>query len=395
MTSLKRQYFFSYAVIGSVMPLITVYLRDDVGFDFFQIGMANSLMSLPILFSPALITFLADRKFDTRRILALSFAISSLVLTAIYFSRSIPLTLFLYFCHGVSFVAMIPLQDGFYFSLREHRRKTGGTFSEYPHVRVWGTMGFIVPSLILYFPLSAGAAPGSILPVAVVFCLFSLANSFTLPPSPPRDSRGPESLPTRQALQQLFSPKGRWLAVGLFFALLAASVYYAFIANYMDEVVSIPRQYIGLIFNIGVLLEVGYTFLMPRLQRSIGLKAIICLGMAMMFLRMLLLALFPHPAVAMAVQVVHGLEVLALFLAPPVFLNRLAGDAFRNSMQGIYTMLVGGLSRVIGGVTAGWIVSSGSLRGGLLFGASLALVGFLIITFKFRRIPRSEEMEHH
>jgi hypothetical protein len=101
------------------------------------------------------------------------------------------------------------------------------------------------------------------------------------------------------------------------------------------------------------------------------------------------MALFPCPAVAIAVQVMHGLEVLALFVAPPVFINRLAGDEFRNSMQGVYTMSVSGLSRVIGGATAGLVIMNGELKNGLFLGAGLAFTAFLIITFCFSRIPPS------
>lgn len=376
------------------MPLMTVFLREQGGFNYLQLGIASSLMGLPMLFSPILLTLFADRNIDPRRILAIAFSLSSVVLTSIYFSDRIELILILYFFHGLSFVAMLPLQDGFYFSLTEQYRKENQPLTEYPFVRVWGTIGFILPSLLLFIPLKNGADPGSILPVAVMFCLLSLANSFTLPLLNRRiiEVTAKRQIPTRTAFARLYSPEGRWLAVGIFFGLWAASTYYVFIANYMDEVIEIPRQYIGIIFNIGVTFEIGYSLLMPWLQRKIGLKSIISLGLGLMSLRMLLLALFPNPVVAVAVQIMHGLEVLALFIAPPMFVNRLAGDEYRNSMQGVYTMSVGGCSRVIAGCTAGLAIMNGNLKNGLFMGAALAFIGFLVITILFGRIPpRSEQ----
>lgn len=376
------------------MPLMTVFLREQGGFNYLQLGIASSLMGLPMLFSPILLTLFADRNIDPRRILAIAFSLSSVVLTSIYFSDRIELILILYFFHGLSFVAMLPLQDGFYFSLIEQYRKENQPLTEYPFVRVWGTIGFILPSLLLFIPLKNGADPGSILPVAVMFCLLSLANSFTLPLLNRRiiEVTAKRQIPTRTAFARLYSPEGRWLAVGIFFGLWASSTYYVFIANYMDEVIEIPRQYIGIIFNIGVTIEIGYSLLMPWLQRKIGLKSIISLGLGLMSLRMLLLALFPNPVVAVAVQIMHGLEVLALFIAPPMFVNRLAGDEYRNSMQGVYTMSVGGCSRVIAGCTAGLAIMNGNLKNGLFMGAALAFIGFLVITILFGRIPpRSEQ----
>lgn len=391
MNALRRQFFLSFAVIGSVMPLITVYLRQEAGFDFLQIGLAMSLMNLPMLCSPAIITLLADRNVDSRRILALAYTCSAAVLALVYFSDSVVLTLILFVFHGLAFVAMLPLQDGYFFSLMQEKRAGGLPETPYPMVRVWGTVGFIVPSLVLFVPLSRGASASSILPCAVAFCLLSLANSFSLP-RVTRPVSSPGRLPTAAALRAIFSPDARWLSVGLFFGFMAAACYYAFVANYLDEVVGIPKRYIGLLVNLGVALEIGFTLAMPWLQRNIRLKGILVVGFFCMASRFLLLVFFPTPVVALIVQVGHGLEVLALYIAPVMFLDRIAGDEFRNSIQGVFTMAIGGVSRVIGGLLAGWVVMRHGLEGGFIYGACLAGTAFLIISFLFARIPPRNEI---
>lgn len=392
MNALRRQYFLSFAVIGSVMPLMTVFLKEQGGFSFLQIGLAMSLMSVPMLCSPALITLLADRNLDSRRILAVAFTCSAAVLSLMYFSTHIAWTLTLFVFHGLAFVAMLPLQDGYFFSLSENLRVQGSKGPSYPLVRVWGTVGFIVPSLILFVPLSRGAPASAILPCAVFFCLLSLANSFTLPRID-RPSTRSDRLPTREALKAIFSPEARWLSIGLFFGFLAAAAYYAFIGNYLDEVVKIPKRFIGLIINLGVALEIGFTVAMPWLQQRIRLKGVLVAGLACMAGRLILLTFFPTPAIAVAVQVFHGLEVLALYIGPVMFLDRLARDEFRNSIQGVFTMVIGGVSRVIGGLLAGAVVMNFDLKGGLIYGAAMATISFLILAFLFSRIPRRGEIE--
>ncbi|NRB75798.1 MAG: MFS transporter [Verrucomicrobiales bacterium] len=394
MTALRRQFFLSYAVIGSVMPLMTVFLREQGGFNFLQIGLAMSLMNIPMLCSPALITLLADRNLDSRRILAVAYTCSAMVLSAMYFSHDITLTLTLFVFHGLSFVAMLPLQDGYYFSLAEQKRQAGETVIGYPLVRVWGTIGFILPSLILFYPLSKGAPANAILPCAVSFCLLSLLNSFSLP-AVAKPKRTSDRLPTKEALRAIFAPNARWLSIGLFFGFMAVSAFYAFIGNFFDEEVGIPKKYIGLIINIGVLIEVGFTLLMPWMQRKIHLRGIMVLGLFCMALRMVLLAFFPTPAMAVVVQLCHGLEVLALFVGPVMFLDRLATDEFRNSIQGVFTMAIGGVARVVGGVAAGMVVMNFGLRGGLIYGAILSVCSFLIITFLFHRIPPRSEIHEN
>lgn len=392
MTAIRRQFFLSYAVIGSVMPLMTVFLKVQGGFSYLQIGLAMSLMSVPMLCSPAIITLLADRNLDARVILATAFTCSAIVLSLIFFSTSITLTLILFVFHGLAFVAMLPLQDGYFFSLAEELRKRDLPVPEYPLVRIWGAVGFILPSIILYYPLSRGAEPRMILPCAISFCLLSLANSFTLVPVPRLAPVGNSRLPSREALGAIFAPNARWLAIGLFFAFFAASTYYAFIGNYLDEVVGISRGHIGLIINLGVVLEVACTLLMPWLQRKIHLKGVMVLGLSCMVTRMLLLATFPTPFTAVIAQIGHGFEILALYIGPVMFLNRLAGDGFRNSIQGVFTMAVGGTARVLGGVSAGLTVTWFSLRGCLFLGAGMSTCALLIIAFLFSRIPPREEL---
>ncbi len=272
MTALRRQFFLSFAAIGSVMPLVTVFLREQGGFNYFQIGLAMSLMGVPTLCSPALITLLADRKLDTRRILAVAYTCSAVVLALLFFSQSIVLTLVLFFFHGLASGRDAPAAGRvLFFALRRtapHRRNG----CRVPMVRIWGTTGYIVPSLVLYYPLLHGAEVRSILPCAMVFCFLSLANSFTLQPVARRERLATAKLPSRQAFAALFAPKARWLCLGLLFAYLAAATYYAFIGNYLDEVVGIPKPYIALVIMLGVLVEVGCTLIMPWLQRHLRLK---------------------------------------------------------------------------------------------------------------------------
>lgn len=77
-----------------------------------------------------------------------------------------------------------------------------------------------------------------------------------------------------------------------------------------------------------------------------------------------------------------------------MFLNRLASDQFRNSIQGVFTMAIGGTARVIGGVAAGAVAATFGLTAVLYWGASLAGCSLLIIAFLFSRIPPKDEREN-
>lgn len=402
MGAIKAQYFFSYAIMGSLVPLLSVYLRGAKGFSAFDVGLSGALMSLAMVISPALITLLADKCVDTRRILAVAFSMTALVLVAIYFSSLVWLTLLLFLFYGMGFVAMLPLQDGFYFSYAEQCRLQARKVCAYPLVRVWGTAGFIVPSLILYALIEYLACENSVIVLcAIGFCLLSVVNSFRLPKvkvdeltSEGKDLREQNkkktTLPTVAALKVLISPEARFLSLGLVLAFAASTAYYGYISLYYSEVIGIKPSQIGLYLSIGVVLEIGFTVMMPRLQRRIRLKGILVAGLFFMSLRMLLLAFYPDIRVVLVTQLGHGIEALALYVVPVMFFNRLAGDEFRNSIQGVYTMLVGGCSRVIGGLIAG-MVAERSLTSLFYYSGSLGAAALLVIVFLFKGIKRTED----
>jgi predicted MFS family arabinose efflux permease len=80
--------------------------------------------------------------------------------------------------------------------------------------------------------------------------------------------------------------------------------------------------------------------------------------------------------------VFHGVLVLAMLVAPPQFLDRHAEDWYRNSMQGVYAMLVPGVGRIVGTLAAGPI-ARWSLQGVFAYSALLCLAATLLVAFAF------------
>jgi len=422
MGAIKTQFFLSYAILGSLMPLLGVFLKEEKGLSDQLVGVAMSLGAVAMLVTPVFITLMADRQIDSRRILAAAFTLSGTVLTAMYFSTSPLLTVLLFLFHGLAFVAMLPLMDGFFFSYAEQLIRVGQPNSSfamgvplnpppaverypYPKVRVWGTIGFILPSLLLYVAIECGANSSVIMPCAVMFCALSIVNSFRLPKieriasGDGADADGPVSigqkqrrLPTREALSVLFSKTGRRLCFGLVLAYLVTAAFYAFVAIYYREVVGIPASRIGLVMSIGVFFEIFWTLAMPWLQARIRLKGILVLGLLHMGARLLLLAFFPTLPVVILTQLGHGLEVLAIFIVPVMYLNRLAGDRFRNSIQGVFTMTISSTSRIAGALAAGWLISISSLSTMYAVAGGVGVLAALVMGLGFRNIPKNDEL---
>lgn len=382
---IKLQYFIVYAVMGSLAPFLSLFLKQEQGLQQAQVGYATGASNAAVLLMPVLVTLLADLRQDSRRLVAIIFAISSSALAGLFFVRGFWPTVVLLCLHSLAYVAMIPLQDGLNFVVQGRRAASGQSAIPFHQIRVWGTFGFIVPSVLLFGFLARGVSLYAILFVAIAFCVLGLLNSFRLPDTRAKlhSSSGATAtqLPIMEAARVLRRPAVLVFCLSLMLSHLAAAAYYAFYPLYLTEVIGVRQQWVGPIFNLGTVFEIGYMLAFGWLLKRLGFKGFMTLGICCLALRLAALAAFPSMAVAVGTQVLHGMVVVALQVAPALYLNRQAGDQYRTSMQGLLTMLTGA-SRVAGSVLAGRIAQNSLIH---TFGwfAALGLVAALFFIFAF------------
>jgi MFS transporter, PPP family, 3-phenylpropionic acid transporter len=371
-----------------MVPFLPIYLKHEQGLQGGQIGLVLGVAGFSILLTPVLMTFLADSRFDPRRLVSLVFGISGTSLLLLFFLQGFWWVLLLLCLHSLAYAAVMPLHDGMTFSLQRRMERVGQPAMAYNHVRVWGSIGFILPSLILFALLSFGWSTRAILLTGVGFSLLSLLNAFRLPD--PRAARGrpplakeKEKLPTAMAAQVLLGREMRVFCLALFLTFIAAAAFGSFYPLYMVEVVGVNERWVGLIFNFGVVIEIFFMLGFGWLQARLGLRNIIIIGIACFSLQTVLLGLFPSIGMALLVQGLHGMIIVAVFMAPIMYINRHAGDHFRNSIQGLYTMGVVGIPRIGGIILAGQLAEI-NLRLIPFFAAGLSAAAALLLFVAFR-----------
>ena len=175
---IKVQFFLSYGALGSIGPLMALILKESKDFSPRQIALTLSLSSLGMLFTPAFMTYLADKSVDTRKILRWSFAVTTFSLISLYYLiNPIQITL-AWTLYSVAFVPVLPLLDGYFFNYKRSMELKGYPCVEYNKIRIWGSIGFIAPSCILFFILSGNKSIANSLWCAVLFCFLSYVFTF-------------------------------------------------------------------------------------------------------------------------------------------------------------------------------------------------------------------------
>lgn len=375
--AIKGQYFFAFAVMGSLLPYLPVFLAQR-GLSDPQVGWVLSVGGLAILLTPVLVTLLADAHLENRTLLAGAFSLTGLALAWLLVSQGFWLILIAHAVMSLAFAPVSPMQDGVFF--RQQQRDGKGA---YHRVRVYGTFGFIVPSLLLYGWLSLDVDTSVTLIAAIIGCGLGAANAMLLPRFRTDDAAVAATvprvrLPTAAAAKVMLEPRVLTFCMAMWLIHLAIAAYYAFYPIYLTRQIGVETRWVGLISTLGVVIEIVFMLGFGWLSRLIGMRALVTLGAASMVLRFMLLWLFPNLLVAVGTQTLHGMMVVVVYVAAPIYLNSRADDAYRSSIQGLFAMLVHGTGRIIGNAMAGHVAEV-SLT--LMFACSAALCALAMPMF--------------
>ncbi len=383
---IKLQFFLTYGVLGSIGPLMALILQRAKGLDTRQAHLAFAISSLGMLVSPALMTYLADRDVDSRKILRFLLAAAAAALAAVFFLQAVAAVIAAWVCYSILFAPTLPLLDGYYFN---YERRHGGAASAdggYQFVRVWGTIGFLLASIALAAVIWGTGGVGSALWCGVAWCGFAYLGTYRLAPCPVAQA-GRTRVPTFDAIRVLFSRKVAPMCAGLFLVYVAANAYYANMSVLLESEVGIAAGWIAPIMGLGVAIEVGYLFGLGPIRRLLRIRGILLVGLGTMALRLAALAYFPTIATALLIQVLHGMEILAMFVVPVIYLDRVAGDSFRNSIQGAFIIALTVPARVTGYLVAGEISAHWGTKAVFYFAATSAAAAMLVILAFFKPVP--------
>ena len=383
-TSIRRlqaHYFAIYAVFGCLTPFIPVYLRDIKELSPTEIGIIFATGQTGVLFMPVLMTFLADRYRVVRALLISLFVINVVAMSSLSFVAGFWACLFWVALNRMSNQPQVALGDGLYFTLQSDPAQPRATFAQ---VRVWGTLGFIVPSVILFAGYHAGGGVQWMPWVAAGTAAFGILNARGLPRRTARRETTITRMPTLAAARVLKRPRIALFCLGVGFVVFTNMAYYGFYPIYLTQQVGIDERWIGIISSVGVAVEIAYILLLERMRVRFGFGGLLFIGGLTSLFRLGCLAWLPTPFFATFFQVFHGLTVIGYLIVPVMYLNTLAEEGFRNSIQGLYVMLVGGIFSIAGNLFAGHVAEIGLLT---LYRASFGICAFglLLVALSFHR----------
>ncbi len=335
---------------------------------------------------PVLLTYLADRFRLVRPLLLTMFLINIAAMTAMIGAAGFWPCLVWIAINRMVTHPQITLADGIYFSLQSDPTQPR---APYASVRVWGTVGYIAPSLVIYTSYYLGDfCKGGLEWVPYVaggFAVLGLINALKLPPRYNRidTAHAPPRVPTLAAARVLLRPRLSVFLVGVGFVVMSNMAFYSFYPLYLTTQVGIGERWVGLISSLGVAIEILYILRLESLRRRIGFGGLLVLGGIASLFRLACLAFLPTPFFSIVFQLVHGLTVIGYMIVPVMYLNTHAGEGYRNSIQGVYVMVIQGVFSIAGNILSGQLAEIGLLT---LYRYALVIcaVGLVLVALSFR-----------
>jgi PPP family 3-phenylpropionic acid transporter len=382
-----------YAVDGVVLPFLTVFLVQERGLSVGEIGWVLVTASVASLVASPMVSMLADGSGRGKALLIATLVVSAM--TALIFGSAegfwwllVTYLLFSLTREPTSW----PLLDGIFFA--STRTIPAMVDVDYHRVRVWGTFGFMVPGLSLYFILDDGDSLGFLPLFAFGLCLAGIVVASLLPRTDVTVMGQTGPLPSRRLADTARSARNflrvrstALLLASMFLLSMSMMLYGFYYPLHATEVIGLAPRWLGLVTNIGVALELVYMTAFGWLVVRLGWRRLMIMGGIAAGLRVALIAVFPAAGVLMSVQVFHGMVIIVLYVGGRMILDRRAVDDIRYTTQGLYTMVVLGGGRIAGSAIGGWVATQ-SLSAVLWTAAVAAFLSALLIVWA---LPRNED----
>ncbi|MEJ7827170.1 MAG: nucleoside permease [Segetibacter sp.] len=358
--------FLQFFIWGSWLITIGAYWFQNKQWPGAQFGIIFSTMGIASLFMPSLAGIIADKWVNAEKLLGVFHICGAVVLFMIP-NVDNPTTFFwVILLNMIFYMPTISLSIAVAYSAL--KSKGGDVVRDYPPIRVWGTVGFIVALWVvslLHYETSAYQFY-----VASAAALLLGIYSFTLPKCPPQlNRRENRSVIDALGLTSFSLFKNHKMALFFIFAMLLGAALqltnaygdtflhdFATVDKYKD---SIAVKYPAIIMSISQISETLFILAIPFFLRRFGIKQVMFFSMVAWVLRFGLFAYGnPGDGLWMIILscIVYGMAFDFFNISGSLFVETQTDQSIRASAQGLFMMMTNGVGAVLGSSLSGLII---------------------------------------
>ena len=395
--------FLQYALWGAWLPVTARYLSAGVaegglGFSGSEIGMILGLAgSIGAVAAPFIAGQIADRYFSTERILAALVIIGGVVKWITAYQTDYSAWLVLSIIYSIVYMPTLALSNSITFA---HMKDPD---SDFPKIRVWGTIGWIAaswafPMIWLQTDLNFQWMPPFIVGSEVANVTSRLADAlifsgvisvtyglfcFMLPNTPPKKD-AVEKLAFKKAFALFNQTSFTILVVASLTVSIIHQIYFLQTGPFLSSI-GLKDSQIGPAMTVGQFAEIAAMAYLGFFLKRFGFRKVIFLGVLAYAARYAVFGTVTLPIWIMVVsQAFHGICYAFFFAGAYIYVDKIADEDVRHSAQTVFGMIILGGGPVIGGWLSGYLQETFTQAGFFdysLFWYTLSAVGFVTALF--------------
>lgn len=399
--------FLQFFVWGSWLISLGGYMIVTLKFTGGQVGSIYATMGLASLFMPTLLGIVADRWINAERVLGMCHIVGAGML---FWASTVSDPSVLYWImlfNSMAYMPTIALNNSVSYIVLE--QKGFKVVKDFPPIRVWGTIGFI---LAMWFIDLSG---WTVSPIQLVFSSVSSLilgiYAFTMPACPPSKVKNGASALSSLGLDALVLFKKRRMIVFFVFAMLlgaALQITNTFGQPFLHDFAhlypdSFAVTHPGILMSVSQISETLFILTIPFFLYKFGIKKVMLLSIIAWVFRFGLFAVGnPGNGLVLLIlsMIIYGMAFDFFNISGSLFVEKEAEINIRASAQGLFMLMTNGFGAFIGGVLSGRVVDYFTVDGvknwpyiWLSFAAYALVLGILFpIFFKYKHDPKTVEI---
>lgn len=379
--------FLQFFVWGAWLITIANYWFGTKQWDGTKFGAVFSTMGIASVFMPTLVGIIADRWINAERI----YGILHILYAAVLFylpQVTTPDTFFVVMLLAMVFyMPTIALANSISYTLLKNNNYD--VVKDFPPIRVWGTIGFIVAMWITNF--SGNKASEFQFYIAGAVAVLLGLYSFALPACKPQKLISKDSSLVEVLGLNAFKLFGNYkMALFFIFSMFlggALQLTNAYGDVFLSEFENFPKyadsfvvKYSTIIMSISQVSETLFILAIPFFLRKYGIKNVMLMSMFAWVLRFGLFS-FGNPTSGLWMIIlsciIYGMAFDFFNISGSLFVETNTNSKIRSSAQGLFMMMTNGFGAIIGSVSAGWAIDKFFTQ---KFSTADSLAGFLDTT---------------